>query len=173
VPKTVGDATAPGSFRNHNRQVSSGSGQTRLRYPVATEYTENLRPLLDKFGNDKRLRLILFTLDESTYSRELAPLAGHYPALRLGPPGGSRQHPGMTRFRLSATETAGIYNTAGFNDDTRRSHRFVRGTICPARGRKLPGSTGVPSRGRSGEAEQMAVDLAYNLVRQSYRLEQG
>ncbi len=81
---------------------------------------EALRPLLNRFGNETRLTLILFTLDETVYSRELAPLAGHYPCLRLGPPWWFHDSPeGMRRFREQATETAGFYNTVGFNDDTR------------------------------------------------------
>lgn len=87
--------------------------------PVATEFTRNLQPLLHEFGHDARLTLILFTLDESTYARELAPLAGHYPAV-LGPPWWFHDSiEGMRRFREQTTETAGLYNTAGFNDDTR------------------------------------------------------
>ena len=77
-------------------------------------------PLLNKYGNDSRLTLILFTLDETTYSRELAALAGHYPALRLGPPWWFFDSlNGMARYFDQVMETAGIYNTAGFNDDTR------------------------------------------------------
>lgn len=88
--------------------------------PVATEFTRNLQPLLHEFGHDARLTLILFTLDESTYARELAPLAGHYPAVRLGPPWWFHDSiEGMRRFREQTTETAGLYNTARFNDDTR------------------------------------------------------
>jgi glucuronate isomerase len=88
--------------------------------PRPTNYVDALRPLLDRFGNEPNFTIILFTLDESTYSRELAPLAGHYPCLRLGPPMVvPRQPEGMMRFREQATETAGFYNTVGFNDDTR------------------------------------------------------
>jgi glucuronate isomerase len=88
--------------------------------PVATEYTRNLRPLLNKYGNDPRLTLIVFTLDESNYARELAPLAGHYPAMKLGPAWWFHDSlEGMTRYRMNVSETAGFYNTVGFNDDTR------------------------------------------------------
>src|SRR6266536_4976305 len=73
-----------------------------------------------RFGNERGLTVILFTLDESVYARELAPLAGHYPVLKLGPPWWFHDSPeGMLRFREQATETAGFYNTVGFNDDTR------------------------------------------------------
>ena len=110
-----------GSLRDHNRRSRSDSGLTwAATFPVATEYTRNLRALLNAYGADPRFTLIVFTLDESTYSRELAPLAGHYPALRLGPPWWFHDSiEGMTRFRQQTTETAGIYNTVGFNDDTR------------------------------------------------------
>ena len=111
----------PGAFRDHNRSFSEQFGPDRGGdIPVATEFTRNLRPLLNAYGNDPRLTLVLFTLDESTYSRELAPLAGHYPAVRLGPPWWFHDSMlGMMRFRERTIETAGIYKTAGFNDDTR------------------------------------------------------
>ena len=111
----------PGSFRNHNAQIFQSFGADKgVDIPIQTEYTRNLLPLLNKFGNDPRLTLIVFTLDETTYSRELAPLAGHYPALKLGPPWWFHDSlNGMTRYFEQVMETAGIYNTAGFNDDTR------------------------------------------------------
>ncbi|MHC4942121.1 MAG: glucuronate isomerase, partial [Planctomycetota bacterium] len=111
----------PGSFRNHNRPIFERFGPDMgCDIPVQTEYTRNLRELLNRFGNDPNFRLIVFTLDESAYSRELAPLAGHYPAMKLGPPWWFHDSiEGMIRFRRSVTETAGIYNTAGFVDDTR------------------------------------------------------
>ncbi len=111
----------PGSFRNHNPQLMQTFGRDKgADIPVAMEYTRNLKPLLDSFGNDKNLRIILFTLDESTYSRELAPLAGHYPALRLGPAWWFHDSPeGMLRHRTHTIETAGFYNVTGFIDDTR------------------------------------------------------
>ncbi len=111
----------PGSVRNHNRQLFTTFGRDMgADIPAAVEYVEALRPLLDRFGNERDFTLIVFTLDESTYTRELAPLAGHYPCLRLGPPWWFGDSPeGMMRFRELTTETAGFYNTAGFNDDTR------------------------------------------------------
>jgi glucuronate isomerase len=110
-----------GALRNHNASLFDRFGpNVGADIPVASEYTRNLRPLLNAYGNDPRLTLILFTLDEATYSRELAPLAGHYPAVRLGPPWWFHDSvEGMNRFRRQTMETAGIYNTAGFNDDTR------------------------------------------------------
>jgi len=111
----------PGSLRNHNDVIFQKFGlDSGADIPVQTEYTRNLLPLLNKYGNDPRLALILFTLDETTYSRELAPLAGHYPALKLGPPWWFFDSlNGMARYFDQVMETAGIYNTAGFNDDTR------------------------------------------------------
>jgi glucuronate isomerase len=110
-----------GSFRNHNQRLYDRYGPDMgADIPVRTEFTRNLRPLLGKFGVDPRLTLILFSLDESTYSRELAPLAGHYPALKLGPPWWFHDSlNGMRRFFDRVMESAGLYNTVGFNDDTR------------------------------------------------------
>jgi glucuronate isomerase len=111
----------PGSLRNYDQDTFQRFGANQgCDIPIQTEYTRNLLPLLNKFGNDPRLTLILFTLDESTYSRELAPLAGFYPALKLGPPWWFFDSlNGMARYFEQVMETAGIYNTAGFNDDTR------------------------------------------------------
>jgi glucuronate isomerase len=111
----------PGSLRNHNEVVFQKFGLDKgADIPIQTEYTRNLLPLLNKYGNDPRLTLILFTLDETTYSRELATLVGHYPALKLGPPWWFFDSlNGMARYFDQVMETAGIYSTAGFNDDTR------------------------------------------------------
>ncbi len=111
----------PGSLRNHNQVIFDKFGLDKgCDIPVATEYTHNLRALLNKYGNDPRLTLIVFTLDESNYARELAPLAGHYPAMKLGPAWWFHDSlEGMMRYRMNVTETAGFYNTVGFNDDTR------------------------------------------------------
>jgi glucuronate isomerase len=111
----------PGSLRDHHTRIVDRFGPDKgADIPVATEFTRNLRPLLNEFGAHPNFTLIVFTLDETTYSRELAPLAGHYPALRLGPPWWFHDSiEGMRRYRAMTTETAGIWNTAGFNDDTR------------------------------------------------------
>jgi glucuronate isomerase len=111
----------PGSLRNHNEIIYRKFGLDKgADIPIQTEYTRHLLPLLNKYGNDSRLTLILFTLDETTYSRELAPLAGHYPTLKLGPPWWFFDSlNGMARYFDQVMETAGLYNTAGFNDDTR------------------------------------------------------
>jgi glucuronate isomerase len=111
----------PGSFRNHNEVIFNKFGLDKgCDIPVATEFTYNMRALLNKYGNDPRLKMIVFTLDESNYARELAPMAGHYPAMKLGPSWWFHDSlEGMTRYRMNVTETAGLYNTVGFNDDTR------------------------------------------------------
>jgi glucuronate isomerase len=162
-----------GSLRNHNQTLFEHFGPDRgADIPIATEYTRNLRPLLNAFGNDVRLRLLLFTLDESTYSRELAPLAGHYPAVRLGPAWWFHDSvEGMTRYRERVTETAGIYNTAGFNDDTR--------AFCsiPARhdlSRRVDANWLARLVARHivslDTAHEMARAMAYDLVKEAYRL---
>jgi glucuronate isomerase len=162
-----------GSLRDHNRRVYERFGPDRGGdIPVATEFTRNLRPLLNAYGNDPRFRLIVFTLDESTYSRELAPLAGHYPALLLGAPWWFHDSvEGMTRFRRRTTETTGIDNTAGFNDDTR--------AFCsiPARhdlARRVDANylAGLVARHvvDMADAREMATALAYMLAKRAYRL---
>ncbi len=163
----------PGSCRNHNRTLFDAFGADKgADIPLATEYTRNLQPLLDRHGSDASFTLVLFTLDESTYSRELAPLAGHYPCLRLGPSWwfhDSRE--GMMRFRQRVTETAGIYNTAGFNDDTRAfpsipaRHDLSRRVDANFLARLVAEHVI-----REDEAAEMVVDLAVGLVKDTYRL---
>jgi glucuronate isomerase len=163
----------PGVHRNHNRSVLARFGRDKgADIPVAAEYVLNLKPLLDRFGTDPRLTLILFTLDEDTYSRELAPLAGHYPVLRLGPPWWFNDSPeGMRRFRERATETAGFYNTVGFNDDTRAflsipaRHDVARRMDCAFLAQLV-----AEHRLPEDEAHQVARALAYDLVKAAYRL---
>jgi glucuronate isomerase len=162
-----------GALRNHNEPVHRRFGPDRGGdIPVAIEFTRNLRPLLNAYGNDARFGLIVFTLDESTYSRELAPLAGHYPALLLGAPWWFHDSiEGMTRFRRETTETAGIANTAGFTDDTR--------AFCsiPARhdlARRVDANYlgGLVARHVIGmtDASEMAKAMAYDLAKTAYRL---
>jgi glucuronate isomerase len=163
----------PGSTRNHNRRLYERYGRdVGADIPRATNYVDALRPLLDRFGNESKLTIILFTLDESTYSRELAPLAGHYPCLRLGPSWWFHDSPeGMMRFRQQATETAGFYNTVGFNDDTRAflsipaRHDVARRVDCAFLA-KLVSEHRLPE----DEAFEVAHDLAYGLVKKAYRL---
>ena len=163
----------PGSDRNHNAAIFEKFGPDRgCDIPIQTEYTRNLKPLLNKYGNDTRLTLVLFTLDETTYSRELAPLAGHYPCLRLGPPWWFHDSlEGMTRFRYQVTETAGIYNTAGFNDDTRAFPSI------PARhdvSRRVDANFLADLVARHivslDDARQMMRALTYELAKKTYKL---
>ncbi|HWG29105.1 MAG TPA: glucuronate isomerase [Steroidobacteraceae bacterium] len=163
----------PGAFRNHNRGLFEEYGRDKGGdIPCATEYVHALKPLLDRFGNDRRLALILFTLDETAYSRELAPLAGHYPCLKLGPAWWFHDSPeGMLRFREHTTETAGFYNTVGFNDDTRAflsipaRHDVARRVDCAFLARLV-----AEHRLDVDEAAEVASDLAYRLPKRAYRL---
>jgi glucuronate isomerase len=163
----------PGAFRSHNPGVLARFGRDKgADIPMPTEYVRNLKPLLDRFGNDPALTLILFTLDEDTYSRELAPLAGHYPVLRLGPPWWFHDSPeGMRRFREMATETAGFYNMVGFNDDTRAflsipaRHDVARRMDCAFLARLV-----AEHRLEEDEAHEVARALTYDLVKAAYKL---
>jgi glucuronate isomerase len=163
----------PGSFRNHNARMFARFGRDKgADIPTRTDYVRALKPLLDRFGNDARLSLILFTLDESAYARELAPLAGHYPSLKLGPAWWFHDSPeGMRRFRRMTTETAGFYNSVGFNDDTRAflsipaRHDMARRIDCGFLAELV-----AEHRLEDWEAAELAQDLAYNLAKQAYRL---
>jgi glucuronate isomerase len=163
----------PGSFRNHNRWLHRTYGRDKgADIPQRTDYVRALKPLLDRFGNDPRLSVIVFTLDESAYARELAPLAGHYPALKLGPAWWFHDSPeGMRRFREQTTETAGFYNTVGFNDDTRAflsipaRHDVARRVDASFLARLV-----AEHRLDEDEAAEVVVDLAYNLPKRAYKL---
>lgn len=160
-----------GSFRDHNAALAARFGQDKgADIPLATEWTRNLRPLLNERGTDPRLRLILFTLDESTYSRELAPLAGHYPAILLGAPWWFFDSPlGMRRYLDAVVETAGTHNLAGFNDDTRAfasipaRHDVWRRVACDW-------LAGMVLRGlvEEEDAPDMAHEFAYGLAKRAY-----
>jgi glucuronate isomerase len=163
----------PGAFRNHNARLFAEFGRDKgADIPLSVDYVHGLKPLLDRFGNDKRLSVIVFTLDESTYSRELAPLAGHYPVLKLGPAWWFHDSPeGMMRFREQTTETAGFYNTVGFNDDTRAflsipaRHDVARRIDCSFLARLV-----AEHRLEKDDAQRIAIDLAYRLPKQAYKL---
>ena len=163
----------PGSFRNHNGFIFERYGRDMgADMPRPTNYVDALQPLLNRFGNEKNLTIILFMLDESTLSRELAPLAGHYPCLRLGPPWWFHDSPeGMMRFRELTTETAGFYNTVGFNDDTRAflsipaRHDVARRVDCAFLARLV-----AEHRLDEDEAFEVAHDLAYEFAKKAYRL---
>jgi glucuronate isomerase len=162
-----------GAFRNHNAAIFSRFGpDVGADIPVRTEFTRALGPLLNRFGNDPHLTLILFTLDETAYSRELAPLAGHYPAVKLGPPWWFHDSPnGMRRYFDQVMETAGLYNTTGFNDDTR--------AFCsiPARHdawRRVSADwvAGLVARHQIGmeDGREMMAELACGLAKRAYKL---
>ena len=163
----------PGVYRSHNPQVMARFGRDKgADIPLPGEFVRALKPLLDAHGNDPRLSLILFTLDETTYARELAPLAGHYPALKLGPAWWFNDSPeGMRRFREQTTETAGFYNTVGFNDDTRAflsipaRHDVARRMDCGFLARLV-----AEHRLNEDEAHELAYLLAYELARRAYKL---
>ncbi|NCF74240.1 MAG: glucuronate isomerase [Gammaproteobacteria bacterium] len=163
----------PGSFRNHNAWLFDNYGSDKgADIPARMEYTNALKPLLDEFGNHPNLTVIVFTLDESTYARELAPLAGHYPCLLLGPPWWFNDSPeGILRFREQTTETAGFYNTAGFNDDTRAlfsipaRHDMSRRIDCTYLARLV-----CEHRLSETDAHTIANDLTNMLPRCAYRI---
>ena len=163
----------PGARRNHSAPVFAVHGRDKgFDIPGRTDYVGALRPLLDAVGMERDLKIILFTLDETTYGRELAPLAGAYPALRLGPPWWFfDSYEGIRKFREATTETCGFYNTAGFNDDTRAfcsipaRHDVARRSDCAYLATLV--ATG---RLREEEAFDVAQDLTYGLAKEAYRL---
>ncbi len=163
----------PGVYRNHNAQLFSRFGRDKgADIPLPCEYVHALRPLLNRYGNDPAFTFIVFTLDETSYARELAPLAGHYPAMKLGPAWWFNDSPeGMRRFREMTTETAGFANTVGFNDDTRAflsipaRHDVARRMDCGFLARLV-----VEHRMEEWEAAEVAQDLSYNLAKRAYKL---
>jgi glucuronate isomerase len=163
----------PGSYRNHNPALLSAFGRDKgADIPTRTDYVRALKPLLDRFGNERNLTVILFTLDETVFSRELAPLAGHYPILKLGPAWWFFDSPeGMLRFREQTTETAGFYNTVGFNDDTRAfmsipaRHDVARRIDC-----RFLATLVVEHKIAEDEAFELAPELAYGLAKRAYKL---
>lgn len=163
----------PGSFRNHNPSLFEHFGRDKgADIPMQIEFVNALKPLLDKYGNHPQLSIILFTLDETVYSRELAPLAGHYPAIKLGPSWWFHDSPeGMRRFRQQVTETAGFYNTVGFNDDTRAflsipaRHDVARRMDCNFLSQLV-----AEHRLDEDEAFELAHDLSYGLAKKAYKL---
>lgn len=163
----------PGSIRGHDRPMTGRFGaDIGADMPTAGEYAHGLRPLLERHGHDPRFGLIVFTLDEATYSRELAPMAGYYPALLLGPPWWFHDSPeGLYRFRAWTLESAGFYNTVGFNDDARSlpsipaRHDVARRIDCGF----LAGLV-AEQRLTIEEASETAIDLAYRLPKKAYRL---
>jgi glucuronate isomerase len=163
----------PGSWRNHSAEIMQRFGRDKgFDIPMRTDYVTALKPLLDRVGLERDLTVILFTLDETSYAREIAPLAGVYPALKLGPAWWFHDSPeGMRRFREMTTETAGFYNTVGFNDDTRAfpsipaRHDVARRVDCAFLARLVS-----EHRLRENEAHELAQELAYTLAKKAYRL---
>jgi len=163
----------PGARRNHSNEIFNLFGLVKgFDIPGATDYVSALKPLLDVVGLSTEVTIIIFTLDETSYSRELAPMAGVYPALKLGPPWWFfDSFEGIKRFRESTTETCGFYNTVGFNDDTRAfcsipaRHDVSRRADCAYLAELV--STG---RLRENEAHEVAYDLAYGLAKSTYKL---
>jgi glucuronate isomerase len=161
-----------GAIRNYNAAVYEKFGRDKgADIPSPAEYVHALRPLLSKYGNEPNFTLILFTLDETAFSRELAPIAGHFPSVKLGPPWWFLDSPeGMMRFREAATETAGFYNTVGFNDDTRAflsipaRHDVARRVDCAFLARLV-----AEHRLDEAEAFEVVKDLTVNLVRKAYK----
>jgi glucuronate isomerase len=161
----------PGVLRNHSAEVFAARGaDVGYDIPVPTEYTHSLRPLLEAFGHHPDLRLIVFTVDETVFARELAPLAGVYPAMKLGAPWWFLDTPdGMRRYREAVTDSAGFYNTTGFVDDTRAffsipaRHDLARRIDAGYLGRLV-----AEHRLELDEAVETAVDLAYTLPKAAY-----
>ena len=166
----------PGSYRNHNSILFKAFGADKgADIPERVSYTQALKPLLDVVGNEPSFKLILFTLDETNYARELAPLAGHYPCLLLGPPWWFHDSPeGMIRFRRQVTETAGFYNTAGFNDDTRAIFSIpARHDLARRMDSRFLAELVSEGRLDENEAFDLIVDLTVNLVKKAYNLNEN
>jgi glucuronate isomerase len=163
----------PGSVRNHNGWLYRTHGRdVGGDIPQATEYVHALAPLLDRYGNDPRLRLVVYTLDEYTFTRELAPLAGGYPAMYLGAPWWFLDSPEvLRRFREAVTETAGFYNTAGFVDDTRAFCSIpVRHDVARRIDAGFLARLVAEHRLPLDEAAETIVDLAYRLPKRIFRV---
>jgi glucuronate isomerase len=163
-----------GSLRNHNQANYRKFGLDKgADIPVRVEFTRNLQPLLNKYGSDPRLSMILFTLDESPYAREMAPLAGHYPALKLGPPWWFHDSlNGIARYFDQVIETAGIYNTCGFNDDTRAFASIpARHDLWRRSAANWLGGMVVRKIVDMSDAEEIILDLATGLAKKAYKLE--
>ncbi|QBF34319.1 glucuronate isomerase [Thalassococcus sp. S3] len=162
-----------GSRRNTNADVMARFGRDKgADIPVRSDFVRGLEPLLNRVGNTPNLTLILFTLDETTYARELAPMAGHWPCLRIGPPWWFHDSAaGIARYFDQVVETAGYWNLAGFNDDTRaflsipaRHDLWRRATALHLAGQIEKGLFG------RGDARMLAEELAVGLARKSYKL---
>ena len=158
-----------GSFRNHNRAVHGRFGpDAGADIPIAADWTRGLRALLDERGNDPRFRLVVFGLDEAAYSGAGA-LAGHYPALLLGAPWWFFDSPlGMRRYLDAVVETAGLYNTAGFNDDTRAFASILRHDVWRRITCDWLAGMVLTRMIDELEAASMAREFAYELAKRAY-----
>ena len=162
-----------GVVRNHSSQTLAHVGpDTGHDIPVSCEFTQNLRPLLQRYGLHPNLHLVLFSLDETTWSREVAPLAGFYPSVFIGAPWWFLDAPdSILRFRAATTETAGFYRGSGFIDDTRAflsipaRHDMARRVDSVFLARLV-------SEGRLSftEAERIAVDLVTTIPSKAFKL---
>lgn len=162
-----------GVLRNHSTATFRRHGpDTGHDIPVRGEFTRGLRPLLERFGLARDFHLILFSVDETTYARELAPLAGFYPAVRVGAPWWFLDAPlAAERFRAAVTETAGFYRGSGFIDDTRAllsipaRHEMARRVDAAFLARLT-----VEGRLRRSDAERIALDLVDRIPREAFKL---
>lgn len=162
-----------GSRRNTNADLLDQFGPDNgADIPTRTDWVGGMQALLDQVGNDPGLRIILFTLDETAYARDLAPMAGHWPSLRIGPPWWFHDSlNGIRRYFDQVVETAGYHNLAGFNDDTRAflsipaRHDLWRRGVCLHLGDQV--ARGVMAR---ADAERLAPFLARDLAAEAYRL---
>ena len=163
----------PGSLRNYDKKIFDKYGADRgFDIPVSLTFTKELQPLLNEVGSSKKFKMVLYTLDESTYTRELAPLAGVYPSIRLGPPWWFLDSfNGTNRWRDAVTDTAGFYNTVGFIDDTRAfcsvpvRHDLARRQDAVYLAKKV--SEGLLTQ---SEALSLAPQLAYQLSKDFFNL---
>lgn len=163
----------PGVFRNHDHETFTRFGpDSGHDIPVATEFVHSLRPLLSRFGNTPGFHLVLFSVDETAYSREIAPLAGYYPAVFIGAPWWFLDAPDAgLRFRAAVTETAGFSRGSGFIDDTRA---FMSIPVRHDMSRRLDAAflARLVGEGRidQSEAERIIVDLVDAQPRRVFKL---
>jgi glucuronate isomerase len=163
----------PGVFRNHDQETFTRFGpDSGHDIPVATEFVNSLHPLLSRFGNTPGFHLVLFSVDETAYSREIAPLAGYYPAVFIGAPWWFLDAPDAgLRFRAAVTETAGFSRGSGFIDDTRA---FMSIPVRHDMSRRLDAAflARLVGEGRidQSEAEEIIVDLVDAQPRRVFKL---
>ncbi|GAA2759762.1 glucuronate isomerase [Actinopolymorpha rutila] len=163
----------PGVLRDHHTGTFDRYGRdVGGDIPMTTEYTRSLRPLLERFGTHPNFRMVLFTVDEDVFSREIAPLAGFYPSVFVGAPWWFIDTPdAIRRFREAVTDSVGFHKTAGFVDDTRAycsipvRHDMARRLDCGFLARLV-----AEHRLPEDEAADTAADLAYRLPASTFRV---